>query len=263
LTIRQLAGWNDLGAYITLKGEVKNPGTYGIRPGERLSSILERAGGFQPDAYPYGAVLQRAQVRELQEKEQDTLIVRAKSVESTIEQMPENDARQKRAKESAMQQYQTTLVQLSANPPVGRVSMRISSDINHWKNSSADMEVRAGDALIIPKKPSYVLVTGQVFNPTAIAYRPGKSASWYLSRAGGPTLLGNKKSVFVIRADGSVIGSKNSLWSGDSLGAALQPGDTVVVPERPIGGPVEWQAVFTAAQIAGSIATSIFIVTHP
>jgi protein involved in polysaccharide export with SLBB domain len=124
------------------------------------------------------------------------------------------------------------------------------------------MEVRAGDSLIIPKKPSYVLVSGQVFNPTAIAYRPGKSASWYLSQAGGPTLLGNKKSVFVIRADGSVVGSKRSLWSGDSLGGVLQPGDTVVVPERAIGGPIEWQVIFSAAQIASSVATSIFFALH-
>src|ERR1700719_1263532 len=68
LTIRQLPGWNDLGASITLKGEVTHPGVYGIRPGERLSSIVERAGGFQPAAYPYGAILQRTQVRDLQQK---------------------------------------------------------------------------------------------------------------------------------------------------------------------------------------------------
>ncbi len=70
LTIRGLPGWNDLGASITVKGEVTNPGTYGIRPGERLSSILERAGGFQPDAYPYGAILRRTQVRELEVRDQ-------------------------------------------------------------------------------------------------------------------------------------------------------------------------------------------------
>src|SRR4029077_9763184 len=119
LTIRQLPGWNDLGASITLKGEVKNPGGYGIRPGERLSSVLERAGGFQPDAYPYGAILQRVQVRELEQQEQETLILRAKSVQSRIELMPENDPRQKQSKETAIQQYQTTLEQLSANPPLG------------------------------------------------------------------------------------------------------------------------------------------------
>jgi len=259
LTIRQLPGWDDLGAYITLKGEVKNPGVYGIRPGEKLSSILERAGGFQPDAYPYGAVLLREQVRDIEQKQQNSLIVRAKSVESTIEQMPDTDPKQKQAKETALQQYQTTLQELTANPPIGRVSIRISSDINRWKNSSADMEARAGDSLVIPKKPNYVLVTGQVFNPTAIAYRPGKSAAWYLSQGGGITALGNKKEVFVIRADGSVIAPKSSVWSGESFSSTLQPGDTVVVPERPIGGPRDWQTIFTAAQVASSVATAVVI----
>ena len=59
LTIRQLPGWNDIGSAIAIKGEVAHPGTYGIRPGERLSSVLERAGGFGPLAYTYGAVLMR------------------------------------------------------------------------------------------------------------------------------------------------------------------------------------------------------------
>ena len=262
LTIRQLPGWNELGASISLKGEVKKPGVYGIRPGEKLSSIIERAGGFQPDAYAYGTILQRTQVRDLEMKEQESLIARAQSVESSIQLMPENTAGEKQAKQTALQQYQTTIEQLTENPPIGRVSMRISSDLGRWKNTSADVEVRAGDSLIIPKKPSYVLVTGQVFNPTAIAYRPGKSAAWYLSQAGGPTLMGNKKSAFVIRADGSVLSSKKGLWSGEFFGAELQPGDSVVVPERAIGGPRELGSIFAAAQVASSVASTVFIALH-
>lgn len=52
LTIRQLAGWSDLGASIRVQGEVQHPGTYGIRPGERLSAILDRAGGLPPEPTP-------------------------------------------------------------------------------------------------------------------------------------------------------------------------------------------------------------------
>ncbi|MEK7406329.1 MAG: SLBB domain-containing protein, partial [Acidobacteriota bacterium] len=63
LTIRQLAGWNDIGAAITIRGEVLHPGTYGIREGEKLSAVLKRAGGFRSSAYPLGAVLERVQVR--------------------------------------------------------------------------------------------------------------------------------------------------------------------------------------------------------
>ncbi|HXM94427.1 MAG TPA: SLBB domain-containing protein [Candidatus Dormibacteraeota bacterium] len=259
LTIRQLPGWNDIGASISVKGEVKNPGTYGIRPGERLSSVLLRAGGFQSHAYAYGAVLQRVQVRELEAKEQNQMILRVKDLRSNLELLPDTDQKQKQAKEMALQQYQTTLTQLSSNPPVGRVAIRISSDINRWKNSAADVEVRAGDTLVIPKRPSFVMVSGQVFNPTAVSYRPGKNAKWYLSQAGGPTTVADKKAIFVIRADGSVIGAKESLWSGRSLNAVLQPGDTVVVPERAIGGGIQWQAVFLATQVASSIASTIFI----
>lgn len=259
LSIRQLPGWNDLGALITIKGEVNHPGSYGIRPGERLSSVLERAGGFQPSAYPYGAILQRAQVRELETKQRDETILRVKDQQNVLEAMPEADPRQKQVKEAALQQYRTTLTQLSANPPVGRVDIKISSNVAEWKNTTNDVQVRAGDMLIVPKAPSYVMVTGQVFNPTAVSYRPGKSAKWYLSQSGGPTQMANKKAIFVIRADGSVIGSKDSPWSGSSLGAVLHPGDTVVVPEKAIGPGVNWQNVFAAAQVASAIASAVFI----
>ncbi len=262
LTIRQLPGWNDLGASISVKGEVKHPGTYGIRPGEKLSSILERAGGFQPDAYPYGVVLQRVQVRELESRDRDQMILRVKDVQSNLQLLPETDPDKTRAKEMALQQWRSTLEELSANPPLGRVAIRVSPDIGHWKNTAADVDVRAGDMLVVPKKPSYVLVTGQVYNPTAVGYRPGKSAEWYLKQSGGPTQLANKKAIFVIRADGSVLGSSSGMWSGNSLNAALRPGDTVVVPEKAIGGGIQWQLVFLAAQVASSIASTAFIAAH-
>ena len=262
VTIRQLSNWDDLGATITIKGEVKHPGTYGIRPGERLSSVIERAGGFLPSAYPYGSILERVQVRELEAEEQDKLILRVKDAEGSLQNLPDTTPAQKQAKEMALGQYQTTLTELTTNEPVGRVPVLISARVDHWKNTAADIEVRAGDTLFVPKRPDYVMVTGQVFNPTAISYRPGKSAKWYLEQAGGPTTTANRKAIFVVRADGSVIGQKESLWSGRALGATLQPGDTVVVPEKAIGGGVQWANVFTAASVASSIVSTVFIATH-
>ena len=156
-------------------------------------------------------MLQRVQVRELQTKQQDQLILRVKDEESSIELLPETDAKTKQAKVTALQQYQTTLTQLSSNPPTGRVSIRISERLDHWRNTAADIEVRSGDTLTIPKRPSYVMVTGQVFSPAAVSYRPGRSAKWYLSQSGGPTASANKKAIFVVRADGSVIGREAKL----------------------------------------------------
>ena len=262
VTIRQLPGWNDLGASIVVKGEVKHPGTFGIRPGEKLSSVVQRAGGFAPEAYPYGAVLERTQVRDLEGQQQNQMILRVKEAQSNLELTPAATPQQQQAREMTLQQYQTTLNELTSNPPVGRVTIRISSNIDHWENTSADVEVRAGDVLVIPKKPSYVMVSGQVFNPTAVSYRPGKSAKWYLEQAGGPTQLANRKAIFVLRADGSIVGAKQNLLIGESFSAVLLPGDTVVVPEKAIGGGPNWAALFTSAQVASSIVSTIFIATH-
>jgi polysaccharide export outer membrane protein len=172
---------------------------------------------------------------------------------------------QKNAKLTAIAQTETTIQQLQANPPIGRVVVRIRSDISEWKNTEADVPVRDGDTLLIPKKADYVLVNGQVFNPTAVGYRSGRSARWYLSQAGGMTQLANKKAVFVIRGDGSVLAAKNNsgFWSGDPLGATLQPGDVVVVPEvAPKIGTRNWQTLFQAGQLATSAAIAVAYL-HP
>jgi protein involved in polysaccharide export with SLBB domain len=241
---------------------VKHPGKYGIRSGERLSSVLERAGGFQPESYPYGAILKRAQVQEFEVQARDELIARVKNAQNDLELQPDISPKSKAARELAYQQWQNNLDELNSNPPVGRIAIRISTDVNHWKNTAADIQLEAGDTLIIPKKPGYVMVTGEVFNPTAVSYRPGRSAMWYLSQAGGFTPLANKRSIFVIRADGSVIGAKKGLWTGDSLNAALQPGDTVEVPEKALAGNIPWQNILLSAQVAGSLASAAFIAVH-
>lgn len=262
LTIGQLAGWSDVGATIAVKGEVVHPGSYGIQAGERLSSILERAGGFRAGAYPYGAILLRSQVRELEEQSQSEIIRRVEGQKGSLMLIQDTDPQQKQAKEAVLQQWEVTLEKLRSYPPQGRLVVHIGSSIEHWKNTAGDVEVRAGDVLIIPKRPNYVTVSGQVFNPTALTYRPGKSARWYLGQAGGPTTLANKKAIFVIRADGSVVGSSGGgFWQGSPLSTTLQPGDTVVVPERAIGGPRNWQGILQTAQVLSSIAVTSLVVS--
>jgi len=266
LTIRQLPRWNDIGASVAVRGEVLHPGTYGIGPGERLSSILLRSGGFGSEAYPYGAVLMRREVRDLEMKSHMQLVERVKAEQVTLKALPETDTDQKNAKLTAIGQTEATLVQLQASAPIGRVVMHISPDMKTWQNTAADVPVRDGDVLFVPKKAGYVLVNGQVFNPTAVSYRPGHSAKWYLSQAGGVTQIADKKAIFVIRADGSVIAAKNNSsgwWGGDPMSATLRAGDTIVVPEKaPKIGGRNWALIMQSAQMASSVALAVAYI-HP
>jgi polysaccharide export outer membrane protein len=268
LTVRQLPQWEDLGASVIVRGEVQHPATYGIEPGERLSSILRRTGGFNPQAYPYGAILIRREVRELQMKSHLELIERLKAEERYLRALPEADEDQKNSKLTAIAETDTALQQLETAGPIGRVVIHLPSDDQHFArfaNSPADVQLRNGDELVIPKKNNYVMVSGQVLNPTAVSYIPGKSAKWYLSQAGGLTQIAAKKGVFVVRADGSVISSRNNsdLWSGDPMGAVLKPGDSIVVPENaPRVGIRNWATVLQAAQVASSLALTVAYI-HP
>jgi len=260
LTIRENSAWNDLGATVTIRGEVAHPGTYGIRPGESLDSVLAKAGGFTSQAYPYGTVLTRREVRDLEMKSRDELVARMKQEAVQLKALPENDADQKNLKLTAIAQTDATLTQLETHLPVGRVVLQGALDEKSFDRNAGQTPLRSGDVILVPKKPNYVVVEGQVFNGTAVGYVPGRSANWYLAQAGGLTELADKKATFVIRADGSVIAAKNNhnLWSGDPLDAVLMPGDVIVVPEKaPKIANRNWIPLMQSAQVATSVALAV------
>ncbi len=265
LTILQIPGWADIGRSATVKGEVKFPGSYGINEGERLSSLIKRAGGFRETAYPVGAVLERVEVRQLEEKGPSGADSPHRSFHLHRALLP--------------QQYRTRSgchpcrpcnssnpkpsPGCALNPPSGRLVITISSDITEWENTPADIFLRAGDVVTIPRKPNFVLAYGQVYNPTAITYVPGKTAEWYLAQAGGPTELALKKAIYVIRANGSVVSSQGSGWfKGGVLNAKLRPGDVLVVPEKALGGSTAWKTTLETAQLVANLALAAAVAVH-
>ncbi|HET7102171.1 MAG TPA: SLBB domain-containing protein, partial [Terriglobia bacterium] len=250
----------------TLRGEVKHPGTYGISPGERLSSVLERAGGFLPTAYPQAAVLERPEVRQLQEKSRNDLIQQVEQNATNVKvSINENASDQAALQKAAMEQHQQVLEALRKAPISGRLVIHLDDQLRSFAKSVDDIQVRAGDTLFVPKRPDFVVITGQVYNSNAITYEPGRTAGWYLSRAGGVTGLGNKKAIFIVRSNGSVVsgnGGMNSWWRGDVLSTRIGPGDTIVVPEKPIGGSTLWKNLIQVSQIASSAAIAAAVATR-
>jgi protein involved in polysaccharide export with SLBB domain len=247
LTIRQIAGWKDIGATVKVEGEVVHPGTYGIQEGERLSDVLARAGGLRSDAYAYGTIFERAEIRELEEKNRAQLITDTKQ---------EGAALGTGAEDAAKAQWRSTLEKLQTTPPVGRMVIHIGNG-RSWVHTSADIQVRGGDSIYVPKKPNFVLVQGAVYNQTAITFRSGKSASWYLRQAGGATTAGDKKNIFIVRADGTVTGGPRGLFNGGALDAAMQPGDMVVVPTKALGGGIKWRDTLQVAQLVSAVGIAV------
>jgi protein involved in polysaccharide export with SLBB domain len=264
LTIHQISGWNDIGASVNLEGEVTYPGTYGIQEGEKLSSVLKRAGGFRATAYPAGAVLVRDQVKELEDKSKNELIHQIETTSAGAKLAPSLSASDDAATLQLLIQQQKAVVErLRSQPPIGRLVIKINADIASWEGTPADIELRRGDVLTIPKKPGFVLVSGQVYNASAITFVPGKNAGWYLKRAGGSTEGGNMKEVLVIRANGLVVGRRSGEWYDSGvLETKLEPGDVVVVPQKVFGGSAMWRNLFASAQILSSVGFAAALALH-
>jgi protein involved in polysaccharide export with SLBB domain len=256
LTVHQITGWNDIGASITIEGEVGHPGSYGFQQGEHLSDLLRRAGGFREPAYPEGAVLTRPEVRTLEEKSREELIRQIETSSAAARLSPNvGGSDQSATLQMIQQQQEQVLARLRSQPASGRLVIHISANIDSWAGTPADIEVRSDDVLRVPKRPGFVLITGQVYNAAAITFAPGKSAGWYLQRAGGATQIANRKQIFIIRANGSVVGRRSDDWYGrDVLSTRLDPGDVIVVPQKIIGASQVWRNLLSTAQIAASIA---------
>jgi len=254
LTIHQISGWNDIGASVVLDGEVTYPGSYGLQEGEHLSSVLRRAGGFRGTAYPDGAVLVRPQVKDLEEKSRAELIRQIETTPVSAQLGPNLSGQDQTSLLQAATQQQKEAVDHLRNEPVsGRLVIHVSADIDSWANTPADIEMRNGDLLTVPKRPGFVLVTGQVYNSSAITFVPGKDADWYLRHAGGSNEAANRGEIFVIRANGSVVGRRSGGWDSNVLSTRLEPGDVVVVPQKIIGS-LFWRNLLTVAQLSSSIA---------
>jgi protein involved in polysaccharide export with SLBB domain len=256
VTVRQLGGWQDIGASVELRGEVLHAGTYGIQEGERLSAVLRRAGGFLPSAYPDGVVLERVQVRQLAEQTRAQLISMLTAESVNFKQASSLDQEQATTLQALHEEQARAISALQSQPVSGRLVIHISADISKWENTQADVQVRAGDVLVVPKQPGFVFLAGQVFNSAAITFVPGRTAGWYLKQSGGPTDLANKKLIYIVRANGMVIGrSSAGLWSGDGvLNTKMHPGDSIVVPAKIIGGSLVWKNLVETAQVFSSIA---------
>jgi protein involved in polysaccharide export with SLBB domain len=100
-------------------------------------------------------------------------------------------------------------------------------------------------------------VSGQVYNASAITYSPEQTAEWYLQKAGGASQTADRKHIFIIRANGEVIGRHSS---HDVLSTKLNAGDTVVVPQKIQGASVVWRNLLATAQVAASITFAAAVV---
>lgn len=232
LFIRSVPEW-DLYKKVELKGEVKFPGTYTIKKGERLSDLIERAGGFTDKAYLPAATFIRQSIKAVQQRNINDMVDRLeRELLSTgvAEVATVLSVEEAKAKEVEIKQKQEFVKRLRNVKALGRVAIKLDVP-EKLKNSFYDIELEDGDEIIIPTNPNTIFVVGSVYNQTVFVYKSDENVDYYLNLAGGLTDNANGKAIYVLKADGNAERTKNGFFGFGSV-TKLMPGDTIVVPEK-------------------------------
>jgi protein involved in polysaccharide export with SLBB domain len=224
---------------VRLEGEFVHAGTYSVRPGETLRTLVERAGGLSPDAYLFGSVFTRETARVLQQRRMDeaihTMILQMQRGNLALAASPLSTGQDLAGIAAAQGSEQALIAQLQQVRATGRIVLPFRAD-SKGAGVIPDLPLENGDAFLVPPVPSTVNAVGAIFNQNSFLYRQDSRLGYYLQLAGGPNPDADRKQMFLIKANGAVVSraSVKGPWGDEFYRLRLSPGDTIVVPDKSV-----------------------------
>ncbi len=230
--VRRAPGYRPQGV-VSLQGEVLFAGDFGIsRKDEKISDIINRAGGVSPEAYVRGASLRRKIVLSEVEYQAKLALV---AQDSTMKK-----------EDVDREEYQIVGIDLA--------------DILAHPGQGGDLEVHAGDQIFVPSKMETVMVSGAVLSPVAHTYTTKKKLKEYIFNSGGFAQSAKKGKVYVLYANGTTEATKSGLFARHY--PKVEPGCEIIVPKKPevdkAANASKWLAIAsTFAALITAIAVAV------
>lgn len=213
---------------VVVTGEVRFPGRYTlVSKDERLSDLIQRAGGLTADAASEAAYFARATA---------LASFLADSVGTA-----------------------DSLNQRGGMPPTIVTRSRVGLDLAHAlrdRRSTDNVVLFAEDSLHIPMSRTTIEVTGAVNAPSTLTAQRREKLSYYVRAAGGASLTGDERRAYVIQPNGQIEARRRVLFF-----IPLQPrpraGATVVVPVKSTENRLNERVAIVSviAQTVASLAT--------
>ena len=217
---------------VILNGEFSFPGRYEFTTGEKLSSVIRRAGGFSQEAYLRGLVFIRKSVKQQQlihaeeigRRMEDQLQTR---LQQTVDPSEQSSIRH------ALERRQTLVMAIREAPYLGRVVIKLDKDYK-FENTDWDITLENEDSLFVGAFPNTVSILGEVYSPTNIIYTSSSnSVGEALDKAGGVNNFGDYKNTFYISPDGVVHTPGTTPWYTSFKWRSIEPGGSIIVPPKP------------------------------
>ena len=210
---------------VKVNGEVLFEGTYALtQKTERVSSLVEKAGGVTPYAYVRGAKIAR-QINAEERRRMQTVLDMARTA-------GDKDSIDVSKLELGNIYYVGIDLEAALRNP----------------GSDADIVLREGDQLIIPEYNNTVRISGDVMYPNTVSYVKGKGAKYYIEQAGGYGEKAKKRKTYIVYMNGQVKKTSSS--------SSIEPGCEIIVPTKQ-KNQFQLQNILSIATTSASLATMI------
>lgn len=231
---------------IIVSGAVKKPGTYYVNENTYLSQLINDAGGYKVDAYPFGGMLFNIRALELEAEYNDRLYNEAiKSLASAATSINKVNV--------------TSILPLLSEFKNLKPSGRITTEFNLEKiktNPAKDTLLTPGDRIYVPYKKNVVHVFGEVLNPGSKAYTYGTSVKDYIKQSGGLNKSADKSSIILVYANGKAerVGLNSNIFGKKQ--SDVLPGSVIYIT-RDLDDIDGIQYFATISPILSSLAISL------
>ncbi len=206
----------------SISGAVYKPGKYTMAAGETIEDLINKAGGFTENAYPFGAVYENEDARIINKKAQELLYDEFLDNIIALSQL------------NIGQNFDLTpIVQLTEEIKNAKPSGRIVIDLLS-EDSNSFLNIRSGDNLIIPEKTNSVFVYGEVSSEGAIAYVPNEGVDFFVEKSGGYKRFADNDSIYILHPNGETqrYSKSRNLFANQPRELNMYPGSVIFVPRK-------------------------------
>ena len=207
----------------TISGAVLKPGTYTMAAGETLDDLINKAGGFTENAYPFGAIFENRDAKLINEAAQSLLY----------------------------QEFLDNIIALSQQNISGNFDLTpivgLTKEINDLEPNGrivVDMEneaaretlgIQEGDNLKVPEKTNNVYVYGEVSSEGSVMYEENKSVDFFIDKSGGYKKYADNESIYILHPNGETqrYSKKRNIFENQpKSGITIYPGSVIFVPRE-------------------------------
>ena len=231
----------------TISGAVYKPGKYTMAAGETIEDLIDKAGGFTDNAYPFGAVYENEDARFINKSAQELLYQEFLDNIIAISQL------------NIGQNFDLTpIIRLTEDIKNSKPSGRIVVDLLS-EDGQSFLNIRAGDSLIIPEKNNSVFVYGEVSSEGAIRYVPNQGVEYFVDKSGGFKRFADNESIYILHPNGETqrYSKKRNLFANQPRDLKMYPGSVIFVPRKLDNSSTRRLATQAYVSILGNLGVAL------